>query len=345
VDTVSVPHQSQPASPGGPSPVPPQASEATRLLCAGVYLDPDYRDRVIEELYLHEQRIVAPSLGFDAARVLAHALRARRAGLYWSAAIVGLWIVGCVCTIGAMALFLVPSLLLAFADALHSDDPQASGMRKATARTVRWLGLLMFAALLVAVPILVALIVGMADDAEILLLLVPTLLPIALFGAIAVCAGRQRGQFAHALNAELAPDRFADMASDPAERALSPRFQRLKQRIRQEQHAPLILYRESRPFCGAGRAYDTWVLAVEMRPAEGRTPRPLSNRIVLDTVRPLLESLRLPPEYAGPLVRDRLRWLEIDECVSARTPVRPPARTPPRRTRPRPPAATGRAPH
>ncbi|MFD1273838.1 hypothetical protein ACFQ51_25490 [Streptomyces kaempferi] len=58
--------------------VPPGASEATRLLCAGTYLDAGYRDAVIEELYVHEERLAAPSLGHDAARVLAHALRARR---------------------------------------------------------------------------------------------------------------------------------------------------------------------------------------------------------------------------------------------------------------------------
>ena len=81
MSTVRVPrqphHADGPAAPEDAS-VPPHASEATRLLCGGVYVDPDYRDRVIDELYLHEQRLVAPSLGFDAARVLAHALRARR---------------------------------------------------------------------------------------------------------------------------------------------------------------------------------------------------------------------------------------------------------------------------
>ncbi|MYR63315.1 hypothetical protein GTY54_46345, partial [Streptomyces sp. SID625] len=91
-------------------------------------------------------------------------------------------------------------------------------------------------------------------------------LALVLFLAVAVAAGVQRSQFARALGGELAPDRFPDAASDPAERADAPRFQRLKERIRLEQHAPLVMYRESRPFCGAGRAYDTWVLAVEMRP-------------------------------------------------------------------------------
>ncbi|MYR62779.1 hypothetical protein GTY54_43445, partial [Streptomyces sp. SID625] len=93
--------------------MPPHASEATRLLCAGTYLDPAYRDRVIEELHLNEQRLVAPSLGFDAARVLAHALRARRTEVGWAAGIVGLRIVGRPLTGGVMVVYLLPSLLLA----------------------------------------------------------------------------------------------------------------------------------------------------------------------------------------------------------------------------------------
>jgi hypothetical protein len=87
VSTAYAPQQPPQGSAGTPPeapPVPPYASEATRLLCAGAYLDPGYRDRVIDELYLDEQRVVAPSLGFDAARVLAHALRARRQELLWA---------------------------------------------------------------------------------------------------------------------------------------------------------------------------------------------------------------------------------------------------------------------
>ncbi|MFG2940640.1 hypothetical protein [Streptomyces sp. NPDC048282] len=98
MSTGFVPQQPQPGAPAGAPPAqpptPPWASEATRLLCAGTYLDSGYRDRVIEELHLNEQRIAAPSLGFDAARVLAHALRARRQELLWAGAIVGLWLVG-----------------------------------------------------------------------------------------------------------------------------------------------------------------------------------------------------------------------------------------------------------
>ncbi|TSB28359.1 hypothetical protein FNJ62_09870 [Streptomyces benahoarensis] len=37
-------------------------SEATRLLCAGSYLSPDFRRQVVDELVAHEERTVAPSL-------------------------------------------------------------------------------------------------------------------------------------------------------------------------------------------------------------------------------------------------------------------------------------------
>ncbi|MGW2768532.1 hypothetical protein [Streptomyces sp. NPDC001275] len=340
MSTASVPQQPQPTPPDVPPPVPPHASEATRLLCAGTYLDPAFRDRVIEELHLNEQRIVAPSLGFDAARVLAHALRARRVEVSWAAAIVGLWIVGWPLTGGAMAVYLLPGLLLATGVAVRGDDPREPAGRKAAALAMRWLGRLVFGVLLIATVVAAfsskeeaeAARYGYVDGPKgFLLSLLPGLagmlgghgtigalqawLALVLFLAVAVCAGVQRSQFARALGGELAPERFPDAASDPAERAESPRFQRLKERIRLEQHAPLVMYRESRPFCGAGKAHDTWVLAVEMRPVEGKKPLPLSNRTVLDTVRSLLEGLRLPPRYAGHAVRDRLRWLELDECV------------------------------
>ncbi len=132
---------------------------------------------------------------------------------------------------------------------------------------------------------------------------------------IGLCVAARRTQFARVIAAELSPARFPDAVSDPAEQADGPRFRRLSQRIRLEQHTPLVMYHEARPFCGAGQAHDTWVLAVELRPDEDADQQPLSNRAILDRVRPLVEQLRAPAEHAGPGVRDRLRRLEIDECV------------------------------
>ncbi|MHC3468273.1 hypothetical protein ACYF6T_06140 [Streptomyces sp. 7R007] len=342
MSTAFVPQQPQPAPAGAPPapPTPPHASEATRLLCAGTYLDSAYRDRVIEELHLNEQRIVAPSLGFDAARVLAHALRARRQELLWSAAILGLWIVGLALSGGLLLLFLLAGVLLALAPWIRGRGDQPL-YRKIAAFLVRWWGRYAFAAFLV-LAVVAAFgggddsgssydsydsSYGTSDTGTLGDAVVPDFglndfvkpwqawFTIGIFVLIALCVHAQRNQFSRALAAELSPQRFPDAAGDPAEQADNPRFQRIKQRIRLEQHAPLVMYHEARPFCGAGAAYDTWVLAVELRPDEEKKQQPLSNRVILERVRPLLEQLRVPAEYAGPGVRDRLRWLEIDECV------------------------------
>ncbi|MEU6309310.1 hypothetical protein ABZ879_42095, partial [Streptomyces chartreusis] len=53
-------------------------TEATRLLCAGVYQDATFRRRVLDELVGHMERPVAPALGVDVLPVLAHAVRVAR---------------------------------------------------------------------------------------------------------------------------------------------------------------------------------------------------------------------------------------------------------------------------
>ncbi|MET7680168.1 hypothetical protein [Streptomyces sp. NPDC005423] len=348
MSTAFVPPQpSPPGTNGVPPALPPahpHASEATRLLCAGTYLDAGYRDRVIEELHLNEQRIVAPSLGFDAARVLAHALRARRQELQWAGAILGLWVVGTLLTHDLVGYFMVAGVYLALGRWIRGRAEQPPLYRLVFAFLFRWGGRLLFAFLLIVT--VVVLFGGGSDGgtpaygstgdgfsdasspSDVLLpgsgsgslgdLARPWQAGVALvvFALITLCLVAQRAQSARALTAELSPVHFPNAAGDPAERAEGRRFQRLKNRIRIEQHAPLVMYHEARPFCGAGVPYETWVLAVELRPDPARKePRPLSNRTVLETVRPLLEQLRLPAAHAEHTGRDRLRRLEIDECV------------------------------
>jgi hypothetical protein len=66
-------------NPAGMARVPrPYAhTNATRLLSAGAYLEKDFRAGVIRELVRDYYRVVAPSYGYDAVTVLAHALAAR----------------------------------------------------------------------------------------------------------------------------------------------------------------------------------------------------------------------------------------------------------------------------
>ncbi|WP_282699430.1 hypothetical protein [Streptomyces sp. CC219B] len=78
-DILSLPAQPpEPPRTAPQRPAPDATSNATRLLCAGTYLDAAYRATVIRELLTDRSRVVAPSYGYDAVPVLAHALAARR---------------------------------------------------------------------------------------------------------------------------------------------------------------------------------------------------------------------------------------------------------------------------
>jgi hypothetical protein len=69
---------------GPPEPVALPATRAdaagnvTRLLCAGVHLDPRFRRQVLDHLLKQRHRFTAPAYGYDCVAVLAHALCARR---------------------------------------------------------------------------------------------------------------------------------------------------------------------------------------------------------------------------------------------------------------------------
>ncbi|MEU3504834.1 hypothetical protein ABZ726_30315 [Streptomyces hundungensis] len=155
-----VPQQAQPSGPepGGLPPVHPSRSEATRLMAAGTYLDAEYRDAVIDELYVHEERVVAPSLGFDAARVLAHALRARTLELAWSLGILFLWVLGAVVTRSAFLLVLGPCLQLGIARFVRGGAATAPWYRTIPAFLLRWWARVLLA--MFAVVVLLSLFQG-----------------------------------------------------------------------------------------------------------------------------------------------------------------------------------------
>lgn len=89
MSTAAVPRPAGPVSTGS-SPVP-RHSEATRLLCAGTYLDPEFRRGVLRELVEHRERAVAPSLGVDVVTVLGHALRSRRRETVTALGVLAVW--------------------------------------------------------------------------------------------------------------------------------------------------------------------------------------------------------------------------------------------------------------
>ncbi|MFG2508873.1 hypothetical protein ACGFOW_25610 [Streptomyces rubiginosohelvolus] len=346
----------------GKPPVHPAASEASRLLCAGVHLHDGYRDAVIEQLYVQEQRVVAPSAGFDAARVLAHALRARRAQLGWAAGILAAWLLGAVLSRGIVATLFFPGVLLALAPWVRGPSVEPPVYRRVLAYLMRWYGRISL--VLIGLLVLGSAVFGLFEDdpepdgysggstsydpygtgssgsdgfgdslpdvSDVGVSLLTGSVSdgsgagsawVALFflAVIASLVGLQRGQFARLMTQELSRKSFPDLAADPAERGPGERFRRLQRRIRLEQHAPLIMYAEENPFCGAGTPYRPWNLAVELRPREGAPTEPLDNARILRRIVPLLEALRVPSPHGSAegaaAVRDRLRELVVDECV------------------------------
>ncbi|MET7762253.1 hypothetical protein ABZS86_09735 [Streptomyces sp. NPDC005355] len=337
-----LPQQRPDPSPPGPSSSPLSspyaASEATRLLCAGVYLDDDFRDAVVDELYVHEERAVAPSLGIDAARVLAHALRARRLEACWTGLLVALWLMDFLLTQGFFYAFLLSVVLLLAASwarggasgPFRADYPGSDGItvhRRRAAAVLRLFGCLTLLSYAYS-----ALELALADNPEpgaLESFLAPGLLAgsdtsaawfaLVIPAAMAAAVALHREHVARVLATDLEPEAFADIGADPADRFEGGRFRRVRALIRREQHSPVILYHDRHPFLGAGTAHDPWTLAVELRPREGETPVPLDNRVILERIRPLVERLRAPSTHdtarTPAETRDRLRGLELDECV------------------------------
>ncbi|MER6212841.1 hypothetical protein ABT213_02150 [Streptomyces sp. NPDC001674] len=354
--------------PSGRPPVHPSLSEAGRLLCAGTYLDGTYRDRVIDELYVHEERIAAPSYGFDAARVLAHALRARRVELAWSAGIIGAWLVGALLSSGALTLLLVPFLLLSFAQWMRGRPDPWVRFLSVVPWVLGWLELAFGLFVLWAVAtdaggvgdVFPSVFEGLfrtrgsggpsgfgdfggsggsgsfggaggldsfgragglggpsGSESSTPLFLWLTLLAFA--GIVALLVLR-RVYVSRIVSRELDPRAYADPSADPATQ--NARFARVQDRIRGEQHAPLVMYNANGPFTGAGEGYRAWQLSVELRPREDlgdRTPRPVTNADIVQRIVPLLQALRVPSAHGSARaqadVRDRLRELVVDECV------------------------------
>ncbi|MCX5405100.1 hypothetical protein OHA37_14540 [Streptomyces sp. NBC_00335] len=329
-----IPHQpggSWAGTSAGRPPVHPSLSEAGRFLCAGTYLDAGYRDRVIDELYVHEERIVAPSYGYDASRVLAHALRARRAELGWAAGVLGAWFVGALLTGGFLLALVPPFLLLSLADWLRARNVPVLRVLSVILRIYAWWALLF---VLFALGIGGFALFSLLDETgagglpfaptggEVAATAVLWWLPVVFAGVVTV-VGLQRGHVYRTIATDLAERRYADLANDPAEAGEGARFQRVRQRIRAEQHTPMIMYDVNDPFCGAGEPFRPWHLSVELRAREDlgpdRKPVAVTNAHILARIVPLLERLRVPSPHGSPeqsaAVGDRMRELVLDECV------------------------------
>ncbi|MFF8697044.1 hypothetical protein ACF08W_33045 [Streptomyces sp. NPDC015144] len=318
----------------GNAPYEGRRSDATRLLCAGVHLDSDFRRRVIQELVLHEERPVAPSLGVDALPVLAHALRARRAEVRTALMLLVLWIlfIGLgFAGVGSEPLLPLPWWLgYALVCVLLGGVRVATGLgvalftldrrmvEQATSGRLKMLlpVLPAVAALTYWVAAVFALVSGTGAWTAVVLPLLLTL-PVWAY----------RSHVTRVMRTELGSEDFPGMKREPLPD--TARYRRIAGAIAREQYATLTIYDPFRPFIGAGRPYEEpWSLVMELRkrdggradglpgprpePDSGTAAGPLTGREVIDLIKPQLEALRTSAAASG---RDRLRALEVEEFV------------------------------
>lgn len=349
--------QSADASPSGTSRVdtsrvdPPTVdtssytrSEATRLLCAGAYLDAGFRDAAIAELIEHPERPVPPSLGCDVAAVLRHCLRARSMNVRAASLVLAVLAAGAlVVVLGATApenpsagvmtqtvlfslgLFLGAGLMSVGRHALlgrsaslltaSSTDPNGpvGGARRLLSLPLGLINSIL--SVLWILPPVVAIWNG-----EVLAGLAALTLPVLL---ITIGVWHQLA-LSRTLWTELTRRSFTGRAPTPL--PLSARRLATLGAIDREQFSPLVLYNEDNPFLGAGAPFRPWSLTLELerRPdAQGATDspdapgspeaaEPLDGRRVLDLIVPQLTKLA---EVSSRTSRDRLKDLELQECV------------------------------
>ncbi|MFF0629092.1 hypothetical protein [Streptomyces sp. NPDC004296] len=338
----TAPSNTSSTDPSSSSPTPPTEhgrSEATRLLCAGVYFDGQFRRRVIQELVEHEERPIAPSLGYDALPVLAHALQARRRETQTGLLLLAVWAVFIgldLADVGAQTLLPVPWFLA------YGAVCVVSWLARGTRSSLFALGRSVIKeatrgrlkAVLPVLPFLIAVVYW----AAVLLTLfrggdawIAVVFPILLVPPV----WAYRTHVVSVMRHQLSRDAFAKgrRVTLPA----TAQYQRIGAAIAREQHARLAIYDPFRPFVGAGTPYKPWSVAMELKqtwaepgePAEGDPPprpqplsftksrpgtgtAPLTGREVVDLIKPRLEALRTS---AAATSRDRLRSLEVEELV------------------------------
>ncbi|MFF4156306.1 hypothetical protein [Streptomyces sp. NPDC001678] len=261
-------------------------SEATRLLCAGTYLDIEFRRRVIEELVEHEERPIAPSLGVDVVPVLTHALRARGQDTLTALLLLALWVgfiavdfasapegadgtpfaglwsfsyaVVCLLHWGAHAAAGRGSAVYVVDRRTLREALQGSGAQRALRALLPGLPLITLAYWLFA---LWALSQGAGNWAGIIF---PLLLVVPVW--------MHRARVAAVMREQLSRKAFAEEDRPLPDSAY---HRRIARSIDREQYAGLTIYDPSRPFIGMGVPYEPWSFALELK--RGKEPPSASH--------------------------------------------------------------------
>ncbi|MFI1678292.1 hypothetical protein [Streptomyces sp. NPDC020607] len=223
-----------------------QDRAATRRMCAGVYLDAQYRTAVIQQVYNARKRRVAPSYGYDLVPVLAHAWRA-----WWLAAITDALILAVLCAayVARPAAAFFATAVLVDLTLLVSFAARSSG-RAGVPPSTHEKHILVAAALatVVALAVLVANDGSRGSAAAAVIAVTPCL--------ILATASVLRQLALNGLRAGLEADRPL-------------RTNRRLSVIDGQQRHPIVVYTAKEPFIGSGRRLGTWSFAQRLVETKG----------------------------------------------------------------------------
>ncbi len=250
--------------------------EATRYLCAGVYLDEKYARRVLEEALYPPHRAVAPSYGIALEPVLKHALAARGRVLVRDGVVVAvllvLLVLSLTAAIGLVSLLVALRLLVRTVRRLLARDlvgAAISGFGLLVAWSVAGaVGILAsLGRLIVGVVTLGALLLGGGGSWQSVAVLG---LPVIAFCTIWAVYLVHRLVLLRTVADQLGPGRF-DPAAAPA---ASPAFAGRLRYVAESARNNLTVYSmrgDVRPFVGSGVVVHEWSLATPLVPAQQAT--------------------------------------------------------------------------
>jgi hypothetical protein len=328
-------------------------TEATRLLCAGVYQDAGFRRRVIEELVEHRERPVAPPNGVDVLPVLSHALRVTRQETRTAQLLLCVW---CAFLLSDVIMFWdslsdqwgdgadigLGDVLTVF---FQGDDRLTGGLPLPWSVFYALVALGLWLAHSAGGKGAAARAAGMPDPVAKAADGAGTLLKWAAVGfalfywfwyVTRLLGGEAQTPFpvlfplaialvawAHQTTQRMALCRWLSRWTFPGARQPDlpggPRFERLRDDIRREQEAALTLYDDGSPFVGLGVGGTPWSFAMELRErplADGELPRQNTGPLTAQAALAMIEpQLTGLRESAARTGKDRLRDMEIERFV------------------------------
>jgi hypothetical protein len=233
----------------------PERHTATRRLCAGTYLDREFRQRLLRDIYNSRERRIAPSYGYDLVQVLRHAWRAWWLELVRDAVAVALFVAavltapwGTLLTVGLLAMWYALRAcwrILVEAGRMLLERKSFDHLRGLRVRAKLVAGGLLGSVIVVGGTVFAMLLnlegSRLRDD------LVQAGLLVALFVLLFAVSGIVRQW-------------QLDRLHNPSAVKSDPRSRRLRT-LRTQQDHPVTVYSGYRPFVGSGRAVYRWSFA------------------------------------------------------------------------------------